>query len=151
MAEDAPVSDTPITVSESIVEPTKRSDVKQMVVEQQYIPRLDGTFDPTALADQELARETAEVLVEHYYGYTWQVVAESRQGVVAFSIPDLMGTTLKWVINLRSFPISGDKLIVRFAGELLERMGLRRGPMDPVEYENAKRNMHLFQFGDVKQ
>lgn len=152
MADQAPaVSDEPITLSETTVDAPRRSDVKQMTVEQQYVPRLDGTEDETARADQRLAMAVAQVLVKHFYGYTWHVMAESRQGVITFAIPELMGPTLKCIIKLGEFPANPEKTIVRIAGELLERMGLRRGPMDVAEYEHAKNNMHQFQFGDVKQ
>lgn len=150
MTDHAPVSDTPITVSETTVEPTKRSEVKSMEIQQQYIPRLDGTDDPYARADRRLARLVAEVLVKHFYGYTWLVVSEIRQGVVYFSIPDLMGDTLRWVIRLPEFPEMMEMVVMRGGGELLERMGLRRGPMDRAEYESAKQNRHLFDFREVK-
>ena len=144
--------DTPILVSETEVAPTKRGgDVRSMTVQQEYVPRADGESDPYAAADQRLARLIAEILVKHFYGYTWQVIAETCHGVVAFAIPDLMGSTLKMVMRLPEFPEMLERDVVHRAGELLERMHLRRGPMDQAEYEHAKQNMHLFQFEDVKQ
>lgn len=151
MTDESQVSDTPITVSETTVDAVARSDVKSMEIQRQYIPRLDGTSDPYAAADQRLARLIAEILVRHFYGYTWLVVSEIRQGVVYFSIPDLMGDTLRWVIRLPEFPDLMEMVVMRGGGELLERMGLRRGPMDQAEYESAKQNRHLFDFRDVKQ
>lgn len=143
--------DTPIIVSETEVAATQRGgDVKSMSVQQEYVPRADGEADPYAGADQRLSRLVAEMLVKHFYGYTWQVIAETCQGVVMFAIPDLMGETLKMVMRLPDFPELLEKNIVLRAGELLERMRLRRGPMDQAEYEHAKQNRHLFQFEDVK-
>jgi len=91
------------------------------------------------------------VLVRNYYGYDWFVMAESRQGIVAFSIPDLMGPTLKQVIRLAQYSDLDPKLIRNTGGQMLERMGLRRGPKDVAEYEKAKANRHMFDFSDVKQ
>lgn len=147
-----PPSDEPITLSETDIGATKRAgDVKRVTVKREYIPPLDGTRDEVAAFDQRIAMQVAEILVRHYFGYTWHVVAETRQGIVYFSIPDLMGATLRWVIRLADYHDLTDRLVMRCGGDLLERMGLRRGPIDQGEYENAKANRHLFQFGDVKQ
>jgi len=144
--------DEPITISETIVEPTGRSpDVKQVKIQQQYIPPLDGTPDQLDRFDLSIARKVAEVLVRNYYGYDWYVMAESRQGIVVFSIPDLMGPTLKQVILLGQFGDLDPKLIRKTGGQMLERMGLRRGPKDSAEYEAAKLRLHTFDFSDVKQ
>jgi len=152
MSDDVSVSDEPITISETVVGPTGRSpDVKTVDIKQQYIPPLDGTDDEVAKFDMWIARRVAEVLVRNYYGYDWFVIAESRQGIVAFSIPDLMGPTLKQVIRLAQYSDLDPKLIRRTGGEMLERMGLRRGARDNAEYEAAKRRRHLFDFSDVKQ
>lgn len=152
MSDDVSVSDEPITLHESVVEPSGRSpDVKQVQIQQQYIPPLDGTPDELDRFDMWIARRVAEVLVRNYYGYDWFVMAESRQGIVAFSIPDLMGPTLKQVIRLAQFGDLDRKLIRETGGQMLERMGLRRGPKDVAEYEKAKANRHMFDFSDVKQ
>lgn len=152
MSDWMPPSDEPITLKQTEVDPTRRSgDVRKMKVERQYIPPLDGTRDEVAAFDQRIAMAVAEILVRHYYGYTWHVVAETRQGIVYFSIPDLMGATLRWVIRLADYHDLTDRLVMRAGGDLLERMGLRRGPMDLAEYEKAKTHRHLFDFGDVKQ
>jgi hypothetical protein len=41
-------------------------------------------------------------------------------------------------------------LIRRCGGELLERMGLRRGPIDVAQYMAAKQRLHTFDFADAK-
>lgn len=145
------VSDEPITTAQSIVEPSARSDVKRVEIKQQYIPPLDGTADEVARFDQWIAKRVAEVLVREFYGYDWYVMAESRQGIVVFSIPELMGPTLKQVIRLAQYSDLDPKLIRNCAGQMLERMGLRRGPKDIAEYEAAKLKLHTFDFSDVKQ
>lgn len=124
---------------------------QHMTIEQRYIPPLDGTVDEVDRYDMSMARAIAEVLVKSYPGYDWFVMGESRQGIVAFSIPDLMGPTLKQVIRLAQFSDLNPKLIRDTGGQMLERMGLRRGPMDRAEYEAAKKRRVTFDFGDVKQ
>jgi hypothetical protein len=142
-------ADEPITLSVTEAEAPSTASESKVLIHQQYIPRLDGTHDDTDRYDTSMARAIAEVLVHYYYGYDWHVLAESRQGIVAFSIPDLMGPTLKQVIRLSE---GFSKKTVRDCGGLmLERMGLRRGPKDPAEYAAAKKRMHTFDFADVKQ
>ena len=85
-----------------------------------------------------------------YFGYPWKVVAESRQGVVYFQIPDLMGPTLHYVIRLAEYKDLTPELIMRCGGELLERMNLPRTQIDMALYAEAQRRKHTFQFGDVK-
>lgn len=144
------VSDEPITTSITDVAPTARSDIKHVEIKQQYIPPLDGSDDQVDGFDRHIARVVAEILVQYYYGYDWFVMAESRQGIVLFAIPDLMGPTLRWVIRLAQYSDLNEKLVRDCAGQLLERMGLRRGPKDVAEYEAAKLRMHTFDFSDVK-
>lgn len=144
-------ADEPITFSVQEVEaPTSRPDTK-VAIHQQYIAPLDGSVDPWDRYDTSMACAIMEVLVDAYYGYDWYVIAESRQGFIAFSIPDLMGPTLKQFIRLAEHSHLNKKLIRDCGGMMLERMGLRRGAKDPAEYEAAKKRRHTFEFGDVKQ
>ena len=126
-------------------------DKLQMKIERRYTAPLDGTKDEVAAFDNWLARQVAELLVKFYYGYEWHVMAESRQGIVAFSIPDLMGPTLKQVIRLAEYSDLTPKLIRETGGQMLERMGLRRGPIDIAQYIAAKSRRSTFDFADVKQ
>lgn len=114
-----------------------------------YTPPLDGTKDEVDAFDMRIARAVAEVLVKHYPGYSWKVTAESKQGVVYFQIPELMGPSLNWVINLGQFSDLTPQLIAIGGGELLERMGLRRGAIDLGEYLAAKNNKQKFEFADA--
>jgi hypothetical protein len=141
------VCDAPIELGTQQI--TGRRGMK-MEVRQQYVPPLDGSKDQVDAFDTWIARRIAELLVQHYFGYSWQVVAESRQGIVYFAIPDLMGPTLKWVIRLAQYSDLTPDLIKRSAGELLERMGLRRGQMDPAEYHAALGRRHTFDFSDIQ-
>jgi len=138
-------------VTLSTTEVSGRGDVKTMDIKRTYTPPLDGTVDELKRFDVWIATRVAEILVKNFHGYAWYVMADSKQGIVCFSIPDLMGPTLKWVIRLGEYADLQPALIYRSGGELLERMGLRRGPMDIAEYEAAKHKMHTFDFSDVKQ
>ena len=141
-------ADEPITIAETDLD-RGHGQVK-VTIQRQYVPPLDGTKDEVAAFDNWIARSVAELLVKFYYGYEWHVMAESRQGIVAFSIPDLMGPTLKQVIRLAEYKDLTPDLIRRTGGEMLERMGLRRGAMDVAEYEAAKTRRVTFDFADVK-
>ncbi len=143
---DQLASDEPITIAEDVLDRGHGQEI--VTVEQKYTPRLDGTDDPTEAYDTSMARSIMEVLVEQYYGYDWYVLAESRQGIVAFSIPDLMGPTLMQVIRLQEH--LSKKMVLDAAGQMLERMGLRRGRKDAGEYAAAKLRRHTFDFADVK-
>ena len=116
----------------------------------QYMAPIDGTEDQFAAADEAIRKTVSDVLRRHYFGYPWHTMSEIRQGIVAFNIPPLTGQTLHAVIVLKAFPDLTEDLIVRVAGNLLERMGLRRGPMIWADYVVALANKHKFQFEDVK-
>ena len=105
-------------------------------------------FDPNAAANNRLADAVFSMLQKHYFGHGWKVKANVHHRVIAFNIPELMGETLHQVIKLND--LCSDALVVRLAGDLLERMGLRRGPADMDAVREAKKRMHTFQFGDVK-
>lgn len=139
-------SDEPVLVEKSNVE---NEGVKQ-TIKHMYVPPLDGTADELMAFDMKIARAVAEVLVTNYPGYSWLVTADSHQGVVYFRIPELMGPTLNYLINLGDFSDLTPKLIMVCGGELLERMGLRRGAIDLSEYFSAKNNKAKFDFADVR-
>lgn len=120
------------------------------LVRQIYQPPLDGRSDDYAAFDMQIAKGIGELLNKHYFAYPWKSYADSQQGVVGFSIPELMGPTLHYVINLKQFSDLTPELIVRHAGELLERMHLPRGQIDMAQYLWAKQNRDKFHFGDKK-
>jgi len=115
-------------------------------VRQTYHPPLDGKSDDYAGFDLRVAEGIGVLLNKHYFGYTWKSFADTQQGVVGFSIPDLMGPTLHMVINLKTFDALDAQLIIEKAGELLERMNLPRGQIDMALYLEAKQRKHTFQF-----
>lgn len=126
-------------------------DGAQATVRQVYQPPLDGRSDDYAGFDMQVARGIGELLNRHYFGYAWKSFADTRQGIVAFSIPELMGETLHYVINLKQFGDLQPQLIIEKAGELLERMRLPRGQADMALVLEAKANRQKFHFEDVKQ
>lgn len=107
------------------------------------------TVDPHQAVNDRLANAVFAVLQKHYFGHGWRVKANAYHGVIAFNIPELMGETLHQIVKLNQY--TSDAMIVDLAGNLLERMGLRRGPADLDAVREAKKRMHTFQFGDVKQ
>ena len=139
--------DQPVT--RSVTEIEGRSGAKA-TVQQTYIPPLDGSDDLVAEFDMAIAKGIGELLNKHYFGYEWKSFADSRAGVVGFSIPELMGQTLHMVINLKQYSDLSADLIVAKAGELLERMNLPRGQADMAKVAFARANRHKFDFGDVK-
>lgn len=139
-------SDEPIVLATSVV---KEGDFKQEIIEA-YVPPLDGTVDELNAFDMRIAKAVARVLVKSYPGYSWLVTSESRQGIVHFCIPELMGPSLKYVIKLGQFSDLTPQFVMICAGELLERMGLRRGAIDLGEYMAAKNNKEKFDFSDVR-
>jgi hypothetical protein len=142
---DAP--DEMIVVSETEL---NGSGSEKMVVRQTYLPPLDGKSDDYAGFDMSVAKGIGVLLNEHYFGYTWKSFADTRQGIVGFSIPALMGPTLHMVINLKQFSDLTPQLIVNKAGELLERMNLPRHKFDMAALVAAQNNRHKFQFDDKK-
>lgn len=145
MAED--ISDEPIVLGRDLTE--TQGDVT-MLLRRQYLPPMDGTDDELKRFDTWIAKRVAELLVKKYFGYMWHVTADSKQGIVYFSIPELMGPTLKYVIRLGDYADLTPKLITGCAGELLERMNLPRGRANMARLAEARQRRHTFQFEDVK-
>lgn len=145
---DTDVSDDPIIIDAEVIEgPTKGSNV---IMSQGYTPPLDGSFDPYAAIDNRIAKAVGMVLQGTYRGYDWHVVSEICQGMVAFNLPELMGETLHAFMRMADYNALSDKLVLRLAGDLLERMGLPRGYCDMELYNEAKTRRHTFQFDDRK-
>lgn len=139
--------DTTVTTDLSFIDGPGKG---QAMVRQQYLPPLDGRSDDYAGFDMSVAKGIGELLNKHYFGYSWKSYADTRQGVVGFSIPELMGETLHMVINLKQFADLTPELIVRQAGELLERMHLPRDKFDMAQLKLAKANRANFHFDDKR-
>lgn len=142
MSEIIDQTDRVITRSVTELEDSKG----KITVSQQYIPPLDGLSDDYEGFDMQVARGIGELLNKVYFGYEWKSYADTRQGIVGFSIPELMGPTLHMVINLKQYSELSPQLIVDKAGELLERMKLPRGRADMALILEAKQRRHTFDF-----
>lgn len=142
------VSDKPVTVGAEVR--TGKKGLEMLMVAG-YVPPLDGTEDLVKEFDIHIAKGVLDILARKYFGYPWHVMAETRQGIIAFGIPELMGPTLRVIIRLAEFTDLNADLIINTGGELLERMGLPRGQIDMAAYLHARQNMHKFDFADVKR
>ncbi len=132
-------------LTQAVTEITGDRGLKATVT-QSYQPPLDGKSDDYAGFDMRVAEGIGVLLNKHYFGYKWKSYADTKQGIVGFSIPELMGDTLHMVINLKRFEALDAQLIIEKAGELLERMNLPRGQIDMAAYLDAKTRKHTFQF-----
>lgn len=142
---DAP--DTQVTVDVDVQAGERGLEA---IVRQAYAPPLDGKSDDYVGFDLHTAKEIFEILSKHYFGYDWKTFADTKQGVVGFSIPELMGPTLHMVVNLKQFSDLTPQLIVNKGGELLERMNLPRTQADMARVLFARQHKHTFDFSDVK-
>lgn len=115
-------------------------------VTQTYQPPLDGKSDDYTGFDMRVAEGIGVLLNKHYFGYTWKSYSDAKQGIVGFSIPDLMGPSLHMVIRLKEWSDLDPQMIVEKAGELLERMNLPRGQIDMAAYLDARTRKDTFQF-----
>lgn len=148
MSDETDVSDQPVIFKTDV----ETSHGTTLTIHQAYTPPLDGSFDSYEAVDRRLANAVYAVLKRHYWGYEWDVKTELRQGLITFRLPELlMGRTLHAFVRLADYNDLSDKLIMRLAGDLLERMGLPRTEVDMDAYEAAKFRIKSFDFGDVKQ
>jgi hypothetical protein len=93
---------------------------------------LDAGHDPHKEADARLCERTLEVLQRHYAGHQWKIESDARQGILKIQIHALMGDTLHYVILLDNVEsvTAFDVAVMKAGGEILERYGLPRGPME---------------------
>jgi len=106
-----------------------------LIVRHQYTPpTADGKpeDDPFARMDMANAKWMFDVLLKEYPGHLWRTVYDGRNKMAYLSIPILMGINKYWAINLVTDYLD-DKLLIRCAGDLLQRYGLRprRFELDP--------------------
>ena len=83
---------------------------------------LEGYYDA---ANQAMCKLLGEKLATVYPGYPWGVMSEIEHGIVKIAI---QGFT-QWPVVIRVNSLKGDptlKLVVKFGGELLERLQLSR-------------------------
>jgi hypothetical protein len=123
----------------------ERTGDRQMMNVQIYKAPLDGTPDTFKKFDHFVATRVNEILTHHFPGYPWKSQCDAQQGIVAFSIPVLMGPTLHQVIRLAEWGDLTPMKVIDAGGELLERFNLPRKGFDAASFIRARDNKHLAQ------
>lgn len=118
---------------------------RKMVTIQMYHAPLDGSEDVFKYFDDQLARRVNEILTKAFPGYPWRSAADSRQGVIYFSIPILMGPTLNHVIRLADWGDLSARLVRKGGGEILDRFNLPYTKFEESSFLHARDNKHLAQ------
>lgn len=127
----------------------ERANDRTMQTRLMYVPPLDGSLDPHRNFDAFVAGRIMEILNHHFPGYPWNAVSNAQQGIVYFSIPVLMGETLRWLIKLGDWSDLSPKLVIDGGGELLERMNLPRHGFEVMSFIEARDNRHKLDFADA--
>lgn len=111
-----------------------------------------GLFDPDGRFDEAnaaMCKYLGEKLATIYPGYPWGVVSEIEHGIVKIAIA---GFT-QWPITIRVNSLKGDpslKLLVRLAGELLERLQLSREKFSMADFMSATHRLPSHFFRNAK-
>ena len=100
--------------------------------------------DPYKAVNERRCREIWRVVQLHYPGHPWHVAVNTGQGIAQIGLP----TFTSWTFNIRLSDLAGDpgmKVVVKGAGELLERYRLPRAGFDVSHYvaAQAKFRPHL--------
>lgn len=96
-----------------------------------------GQIDRFKAADDKLCRDIWAVLQHHYPGHPWHVAASSKQGMVQIFLP----TFSTWSYNIRMADMTADpgfRLVIKGAGEMLERYQLPRAGFSISQYVAAQ-------------
>lgn len=119
-------------------EDQERRHDRNMVSIKLYKPPLDGSKDMHRKFDMWVAGRVNGLLDKHYPGYPWRSCCDASQGLVYFSIPVLMGSTLNWAIRLAEWEDLTDKLVIEGGGQLLERFDLPRNGFEAASFIHAR-------------
>lgn len=125
------MSDLPIPIKHETARAPGRSLVR---VEARFVPSGDNSHE-RARADLATARAVRRILDAAYPGHDWDVLADSRQGYVAFRIPALMGAHWAYLIKGRDLT---PEAVLTGGGELLERYRLPREKFDLDRFLEAR-------------
>lgn len=115
----------------------RRAD-RKMVTLRMYKAPLDGTPDLHKKFDMWVSSKVVATLDKHFPGYPWMAECNAQQGIVAYSIPVLMGPTLKWAIRLAEWEDLTEKLVMEGGGQLLERFNLPRTGFEAASFIHAR-------------
>lgn len=88
------------------------------------------------VADDQIGRRIMQLLTKHYPGHGWMIEVKSKHGV--FNIWNAVISKRFGYVQKMSEIVEGtnmdlDKVVVRIAGELLERAKLNRGRLNEDE------------------
>ena len=125
------MSDLPILLRAETARAPGRSLVR---VEARFVPSGAGSRERAA-ADLATARAVRRILDTAYPGHDWEVLADSRQGYVAFRIPALMGTNYAYLVKGRDLT---PEAVLKGGGELLERYRLPRAKFNLDRFLEAR-------------
>lgn len=107
------------------------------MIDERGLFNIEGQHDA---ANKALCKLIGEKLATTYPGFPWGVMSEIEHGIVKIA---LQGFT-QWPITIRISTLKGDpslKTVVKFAGELLERLQLSRETFSMADFQTALRRL----------
>jgi hypothetical protein len=103
----------------------------------------NGLMDPRgdrAAENADLCRKIGRKLSEAYPGHPWGVMAEAEHGIVKIALQGF----IQWPVVVKLSTLKSDpglKTVVRYAGELLERLRLPRKGFSMADWRAANSAM----------
>lgn len=95
-------------------------------------------IDRYAAANEALSKRIWHVLQQHYPGHPWGVGVNHEQGIAQIFLPTF--TEWSWIIRLNElFVDPGMRMVIRGAGEMLERYRMPRSGFDVSHYLTAQK------------
>jgi hypothetical protein len=107
--------------------------------------------DPHKGTDEALCAAIFAVLIEHYPGHFWQIIADAEQGIARIRIPILMGQTLGYTLHLDKITSPNDlkRAVILAGGEILERWRIPRGTFDLGAFLTARQDRRIISINDT--
>jgi hypothetical protein len=115
-------------------------------VETRHERQADGAIDEHRAYDLFVAKGIFDDLERHYPGHRWKVEVSSKKGMIAISMPILMGSN--WVYFIKWADLNPARVVIA-GGEILERYKLARGRFDRDTFLEA-RDKHSIMLGRAK-
>jgi hypothetical protein len=106
----------------------------------------DGSVDPHKAYDLFVAQGIFNDLEKHYPGHRWKVEVSTQKGMIAISMPVLMGSN--WVYFIKWKDLTPARVMIA-GGEILERYNLARGRFNQDTFLEA-RDKHSILLGRTK-
>jgi hypothetical protein len=109
--------------------------------------RMEGADNSKEDADRALLEKIVMVIERYYPGWPWEITCDSRTGIAQIALQPIMGVQ-KYVIHLPYLNADPRMDIVKkFAGEILERFGLPRGPFNAAEWVRVVESIPFYKRG----